>query len=958
MKTRQPINPTPAATAYARQPALQPPASWVRLDWYLLGLVTLVAAGLRFYKLGVVPPGFQFDEAFNAIDAAQVLHGNFPLFLPANAGREVLYTYFQAAIGWFFGLNVYTLRLASALLGVAAVPLTYLWLRRLLQRQSRLVALFTSLTLAVSLWHIHFSHYGIRVISTPVLYTLLFGSYWVANRAATPARRIGAFAVAGLLTGLSVWTHPTGRFVPFVLLVYNLWLLWRHPTKRRLALDQPIGGLMLTGLVAFVVFLPLGLEFYRHPDWFVGHASEVSVFAQRVSGDAPWQLLLRNLLAVVGMFSWHGDVEWAHNLAGRPVFDPLLSLPFWLGAGLWGRRLWQRKADDPDLDALVLLALWLLTMLLPSILSEAAPNYSRTLPSLPATFVAAGLGLSWIVEQVRSFTRHKPAWLGPAVAGLMVTVSGSLAFYDYFVRFPRQSEVYYLYDADKLDVLNYLNQQAASYEVYLQPLWADHPPVRFLRRSALVKALDTADALVLPAVGKAALYAFPDERVEQAEQLATYWPSAQVETIPDRYGQLLLAEVKLSADQLADWPPQIQPTTRVTATFAEAPSLVGMSVAPAGDMLTLFWHASAGTARNLTAFVHLLNGAGQRVGQIDKLPANGSYETNVWSPGERVVDHYRPELTDPCAGGETVQVVVGWYEQAANGARRPRADAPGDTALAGQLTLPIVGYPAEQLSLPNSLNLSLLPHANLAAATAHAADWQAGAPLTVELYWQGDAAMSTENIKLHLANQAGNTTLWTGKIAPGAQWHEGEIICRRLHLRLPAELPPGAYALQVAAAGRPVTFADLTIGPSTRQFTVPTFAQPVEATFDQTLRLLGYSATPGDLPSTLDVNLVWQAQASPPASYTVFVHLLDAAGQIVAQSDALPNGGYTTDRWVAGEVVTDTHRLTLPAALPPGRYQLAAGLYDGVSGQRLAGVDRAGQALPAGAVIAGAVELP
>ena len=72
------------------------PTPWNRWDWIILAAVTALGAALRLYQLGGVPPGFQFDEAFNAIDAKQVLAGNYPLFLPANGGREALYTYWQA----------------------------------------------------------------------------------------------------------------------------------------------------------------------------------------------------------------------------------------------------------------------------------------------------------------------------------------------------------------------------------------------------------------------------------------------------------------------------------------------------------------------------------------------------------------------------------------------------------------------------------------------------------------------------------------------------------------------------------------------------------------------------------------------------------------------------------------------------------------------------------------------
>ena len=64
-------------------------------------------------------------------------------------------------------------------------------------------------------------------------------------------------------------------------------------------------------------------------------------------------------------------------------------------------------------------------------------------------------------------------------------------------------------------------------------------------------------------------------------------------------------------------------------------------------------------------------------------------------------------------------------------------------------------------------------------------------------------------------------------------------------------------------------------------------------------------------------------------SYTGFVHLLDAGGQIVAQDDHGPlQNQYPTTQWVGGEVVEDRYVLRLPPDLPPGEYTLEIGLYD------------------------------
>jgi len=59
--------------------------------------------------------------------------------------------------------------------------------------------------------------------------------------------------------------------------------------------------------------------------------------------------------------------------------------------------------------------------------------------------------------------------------------------------------------------------------------------------------------------------------------------------------------------------------------------------------------------------------------------------------------------------------------------------------------------------------------------------------------------------------------------------------------------------------------------------------------------------------------LYWQCAALSDADYTVFVHLLDASGNIVAQLDAPPrNGKYPTSIWDVGEIVKDEYDLPIP----------------------------------------------
>ena len=87
------------------------------------------------------------------------------------------------------------------------------------------------------------------------------------------------------------------------------------------------------------------------------------------------------------------------------------------------------------------------------------------------------------------------------------------------------------------------------------------------------------------------------------------------------------------------------------------------------------------------------------------------------------------------------------------------------------------------------------------------------------------------------------------------------------------------------------------------------------------------TATPG-APVTLQFQ--WDALTTPAADYTLFVHVVDAAGTLVAQQDQPPLGGFApTHTWQPGQRIADTVTLTLPPDLAPGNYTVRAGLYTG-----------------------------
>ena len=81
----------------------------------------------------------------------------------------------------------------------------------------------------------------------------------------------------------------------------------------------------------------------------------------------------------------------------------------------------------------------------------------------------------------------------------------------------------------------------------------------------------------------------------------------------------------------------------------------------------------------------------------------------------------------------------------------------------------------------------------------------------------------------------------------------------------------------------------------------------------------------GDTP---ELTLIWHALGRQNRNWTVFIHLVDAQEQIVAEDNRPPqDDAFPMLQWVAGDWVEDRHPLALPASLAPGEYHIRVGLF-------------------------------
>ena len=104
----------------------------------------------------------------------------------------------------------------------------------------------------------------------------------------------------------------------------------------------------------------------------------------------------------------------------------------------------------------------------------------------------------------------------------------------------------------------------------------------------------------------------------------------------------------------------------------------------------------------------------------------------------------------------------------------------------------------------------------------------------------------------------------------------------------------------------------------------------------------GYRQTatvfPGD---DLQVELFFQANAPLADDWSLFIHLVDGTGLIVAQLDTMPGGGlHPTSNWRPDRILRERYTVSIPeTAYTPNRASWHVGFYDHRSGERLPKID-------------------
>lgn len=607
-----------------------------RLKVWLV-LILLVASAFRFIGLdnfpspaGATPPGLEHDEVAHWLINQDILAGNHAVYFTEAYGHEALYHYVQAGFGALVGDHALALRLPSAYFGILLVAVAFALGRKMFGPRE---GLWSAAFLAVLFWPVFYSRLALRAISLPVLSGLAACFWWQAMSRDTqgPGATKGetqpdnsrvsllAFAMAGLFAGLSLHTYMAARAVPIFFALYTAYLfLWHRPSFRRTQ-----RGLLLFWLVLAAVAAPLVIYLATNPNSEVRIAEVDAPLRSFLAGDiGP---VLDNALKIVALFGIRGDPLWRQNVAGRPVFDPLMGTLFYAGVLLSLWRLRDRRY--------AFLLLWLATAVIPSLVTIDAPSSIRMINLLPVlmlfplVFIHNAAHLSTIREKFSTELRTRLVDIGLIILLLFAAFNTWSGLWQVW---PRNGEVRFVWQAALTEAAAYLDSVPESGPVAVggwTPETMDAPTMALtLRREDLsLRFFDPSRSLILPAPANG-----QNIRVVRPAilPLAPYLQSL-VSPWEQDWGEFALYAVPVDAN--------ITPAVPLAADFGEL-QLTGYDVVDgcaAGEACTVatYWRVMEATGEPRRVFLHAVDGAGEVVSQDDRLGAPAEY----WQPGDQIV---------------------------------------------------------------------------------------------------------------------------------------------------------------------------------------------------------------------------------------------------------------------------------------------------------------------------------
>jgi hypothetical protein len=249
---------------------------------------------------------------------------------------------------------------------------------------------------------------------------------------------------------------------------------------------------------------------------------------------------------------------------------------------------------------------------------------------------------------------------------------------------------------------------------------------------------------------------------------------------------------------------------KLSVSFEQRFALVGYkigatSVQPGKELVvTLYWKAQAREDKTLSAFVQLVDTAGDLVANRNVLLGSASFTTPYWIPGTVIQQTYVLQVSPQALNPSKVDIVVGLFQYQDIKHRLEAFDAAG-APLGDACVLGTVNVEAEpQGGIYNAVAYNLENQVALIGYNLENNIVSPGGTVHVTLFWVATMPITNSYATFVQVVDAGNV-VWGQlyKHLPGSsdesvdRWPVGQIIQEDYSFTLASDTPAGIYAIYV-----------------------------------------------------------------------------------------------------------------------------------------------------------------
>ncbi len=394
-------------------------------------LASIAILFFRIFQLNEIPSEMFSDHAEKLLDVMDVIRGNFPVYFMRNTGREAIQFYFTAMIIKILGtdLNYLSLKIGTVIFGLITLPFIYLIGKDQSNKWGGIIAFLLA---GIGYWPNVISRVGLRyslypLFTASVLYLLIKG---------LRERDSNLLILSGLSLGLSLHGYSSSRILPvLVVIIFFLYLYNRESSNYRI---QTIIGLVIVGLIAFSIFLPLFRYWFDHPESFGYRALSRITQIERPFNEPAATLFIKNFWDSIIMPFYKNGHIWVHSVPNRPALDFVSAGFFFVGVIYLIRKIKEERSWEAES---VLVSVPVLMM--PSILSLAYPgenpSLNRSAGALVPVFVIIGIGLFIFINAIiKYFPKNISRIIAGTVGLIIVSVSMANNFHIVFNEYKEQ----------------------------------------------------------------------------------------------------------------------------------------------------------------------------------------------------------------------------------------------------------------------------------------------------------------------------------------------------------------------------------------------------------------------------------------------------------------------------------------------------------------------------------------